>query len=78
MISVLSILLSPHRATRDSVSFILHGIWFENVPYFLTLSVYLVPHYSVDVQSVEDIQAAVNFASEKDLYLVVKNTGHSQ
>ncbi|KAK2757894.1 hypothetical protein FQN54_004300 [Arachnomyces sp. PD_36] len=36
-----------------------------------------VPHYSVDVHDVEDIQAAVKFASEKDLYLVVKNTGHS-
>lgn len=37
-----------------------------------------VPHYSVAVQSVEDIQKAIRFANEKDLYLVVKNTGHSQ
>ncbi|KAK5267219.1 hypothetical protein LTR96_007252 [Exophiala xenobiotica] len=36
----------------------------------------LVPHYSVNATSVADIQAAVRFASEKDLYLVVKNTGH--
>ncbi|ETI20394.1 hypothetical protein G647_08429 [Cladophialophora carrionii CBS 160.54] len=36
----------------------------------------LVPHYSVAATSVADIQAAVKFASEKDLYLVVKNTGH--
>lgn len=27
---------------------------------------------------IEDIQAAVKFASEKDLYLAVKNTGHDQ
>ena len=38
----------------------------------------LVPHYSVAATSVEDIQAAVKFASERDLYLVVKNTGHDQ
>lgn len=37
-----------------------------------------VPHYSVAARGVEDIQKAVKFASEKDLYLVVKNTGHSQ
>jgi hypothetical protein len=37
-----------------------------------------VPHYSVNATSVADIQAAVRFASEKDLYLVVKNTGHDQ
>ncbi|KAJ9614419.1 hypothetical protein H2200_002555 [Cladophialophora chaetospira] len=36
----------------------------------------LVPHYSVAATSVADIQAAVKFAAEKDLYLVVKNTGH--
>jgi len=36
----------------------------------------LVPHYSVNATSVADIQAAVRFASDKDLYLVVKNTGH--
>ncbi|KIX03880.1 uncharacterized protein Z518_07433 [Rhinocladiella mackenziei CBS 650.93] len=35
-----------------------------------------VPHYSVAADSVADIQAAVKFANEKDLYLVVKNTGH--
>ncbi|KAJ5161827.1 hypothetical protein N7492_007219 [Penicillium capsulatum] len=35
-----------------------------------------VPYYSVRAQSVEDIQASVRFASEKDLYLVTKNTGH--
>lgn len=37
-----------------------------------------VPHYSVNATSVADIQAAVRFASDKDLYLVVKNTGHDQ
>ena len=37
-----------------------------------------VPHYSVAAECVEDIQAAVKFASKKDLYLVVKNTGHDQ
>jgi hypothetical protein len=37
-----------------------------------------VPHYSVAAQSVEDIQEAIKFAYEKDLYLVVKDTGHSQ
>ncbi|BCS23428.1 FAD/FMN-containing protein [Aspergillus puulaauensis] len=36
----------------------------------------IVPYYSVRAQSVEDIQASVRFASEKDLYLVTKNTGH--
>ncbi|WEW60423.1 hypothetical protein PRK78_005909 [Emydomyces testavorans] len=36
----------------------------------------IVPHYSVSVNSVNDVQAAVKFASKKDLYLVVKNTGH--
>ncbi|KAF8244059.1 FAD-binding domain-containing protein [Wilcoxina mikolae CBS 423.85] len=36
-----------------------------------------VPHFSVAAQGVEDIQKAVKFASEKDLYLVIKNTGHS-
>ncbi|KAH8697409.1 FAD binding domain protein [Talaromyces proteolyticus] len=35
-----------------------------------------VPYYSVDARSVEDIQFSVNFARDKDLYLVVKNTGH--
>jgi hypothetical protein len=37
-----------------------------------------VPHYSVVATSVADIQAAVRLASDKDLYLVVKNTGHDQ
>lgn len=37
-----------------------------------------VPYYSVNAQNVQDIQASVKFASEKDLYLVVKNTGHDQ
>ncbi|KAI9840689.1 MAG: hypothetical protein M1837_001365 [Sclerophora amabilis] len=37
----------------------------------------LVPHYSVAAQEVNDIKAAVKFANEKDLYLVIKNTGHS-
>lgn len=37
-----------------------------------------VPHYSIAVQGVEEVQKAVNFANERDLYLVVKNTGHSQ
>ncbi|OAP54750.1 hypothetical protein AYL99_11198 [Fonsecaea erecta] len=36
----------------------------------------LVPHYSVAAKSVADIEAAVKFASDKNLYLVVKNTGH--
>jgi hypothetical protein len=42
------------------------------------LTVTLVPHYSVAAASVADIQAAVRFASDEDLYLVVKNTGHDQ
>ncbi|KAI9368655.1 hypothetical protein BJX61DRAFT_550263 [Aspergillus egyptiacus] len=36
----------------------------------------IVPYYSVRAESVEDIQAAVRFASRNDLYLVTKNTGH--
>ncbi|TFK66371.1 FAD binding domain protein [Pluteus cervinus] len=36
----------------------------------------LVPHYSVAAEAISDIQAAVRFAYEKDLYIVVKNTGH--
>ncbi|KAF1817328.1 FAD/FMN-containing protein [Eremomyces bilateralis CBS 781.70] len=36
----------------------------------------IVPKLSVDVQTVEDVQKSVNFAMEKYLYLVVKNTGH--
>lgn len=39
---------------------------------------WVVPYYSVRAQSVDDIQASVRFASEKDLYLVTKNTGHDQ
>jgi hypothetical protein len=37
-----------------------------------------VPYYSVRAESVEDIQASVRFASENDLLLVTKNTGHDQ
>lgn len=36
----------------------------------------LVPEYSVNASSTDDIQKAIGFASEKDLLLVVKNTGH--
>ncbi|KAJ5966459.1 hypothetical protein N7481_013173 [Penicillium waksmanii] len=36
----------------------------------------IVPYYSVGAQDIEDIQASVKFANEKDLYLVTKNTGH--
>lgn len=32
----------------------------------------------VRATSVEDIQASVKFANEKDLLLVTKNTGHDQ
>lgn len=35
-----------------------------------------VPQYSVNVSKIEDIQKAVVFASENDVLLVVKNTGH--
>jgi len=35
-----------------------------------------VPIIGVDVRTVEDIQAAVNFAVKQNLKLVVKNTGH--
>ncbi|EXJ69227.1 oxidoreductase [Cladophialophora psammophila CBS 110553] len=35
-----------------------------------------VPHYSVAATTVADIEAAIKFANEKHLYLVVKNTGH--
>ncbi|KAF5350794.1 hypothetical protein D9758_010350 [Tetrapyrgos nigripes] len=35
-----------------------------------------VPPYAVNVTSVQDIVEAVNFASEHNLRLVVKNTGH--
>lgn len=38
----------------------------------------VVPYYSVAVTSVDDIQKSVKFANKKNLYLVVKNTGHSQ
>jgi hypothetical protein len=37
-----------------------------------------VPYYSVRAEGVEDIQTSVKFASEKDLFLVTKNTGHDQ
>jgi FAD binding domain len=36
----------------------------------------LVAPISLDARHVKDIQAAVKFASEHDLYLTVKNTGH--
>ncbi|KAF4607956.1 hypothetical protein EYR40_000292 [Pleurotus pulmonarius] len=35
-----------------------------------------IPNIGVDAHSVEDVQAAVKFASSHDLRLVVKNTGH--
>jgi hypothetical protein len=44
----------------------------------LMLTSSTVPHYSVNATCVNDIQAAVRFAGEEDLYLVVKNTGHDQ
>ena len=36
----------------------------------------LVAQYSLNASSVEDIQAGVHFATKRNLYLVVKNTGH--
>ncbi|KAH2042236.1 hypothetical protein KXW51_000440 [Aspergillus fumigatus] len=36
----------------------------------------LVPYFSIRANSVEDIQKTVKFAGEKDLSLVIKNTGH--
>ncbi|KAL2869175.1 FAD/FMN-containing protein [Aspergillus lucknowensis] len=36
----------------------------------------IVPYYSVRAESAKDIQESVRFASEKDLLLVTKNTGH--
>jgi hypothetical protein len=36
----------------------------------------LVAQYSLNASSIGDIQAGVRFASEKNLYLVIKNTGH--
>ncbi|KAF2185562.1 FAD/FMN-containing protein [Zopfia rhizophila CBS 207.26] len=36
----------------------------------------LVASYSVRAESIEDIQASVKFAAKRNLYLVVKNTGH--
>lgn len=38
----------------------------------------LVPRYAVAAREVEDVQKAVRFAAERNLYLVVKNTGHDQ
>jgi hypothetical protein len=38
----------------------------------------LVPYFSIRANSVEDIQKTVKFAGEKDLSLVIKNTGHDQ
>lgn len=37
-----------------------------------------VAHYSVDARSAADIQTAVRFAYNRNLYLVIKNTGHDQ
>lgn len=42
------------------------------------LTLFIVPYYSVSARNIEDIQASVKFANEKDLYLVTKNTGHDQ
>ncbi|KAF7505684.1 hypothetical protein GJ744_000533 [Endocarpon pusillum] len=50
---------------------------FINTPRDAPCDAGLVPHYSVAVQGVEDVQKAVKFAHDRDLYLVVKNTGHS-
>lgn len=36
----------------------------------------LVADYTVKVSTVEDVQNAVQWATKKDLYLTVKNTGH--
>ncbi|PSN68612.1 FAD/FMN-containing protein [Corynespora cassiicola Philippines] len=36
----------------------------------------LVADMTVNASSVQDIQKAIRFAAEKDLYLVIKNTGH--
>jgi len=35
-----------------------------------------VPPIGVDIRKAEDAQAAINFAREKNLRLVIKNTGH--
>ena len=35
-----------------------------------------IPPICVDIRKAEDAQAAVNFAKEKNLRLIVKNTGH--
>jgi len=35
-----------------------------------------IPPIGVDVRTAEDAQAAVKFANQKNLRLVVKNTGH--
>ncbi|OJJ08593.1 hypothetical protein ASPVEDRAFT_47727 [Aspergillus versicolor CBS 583.65] len=52
------------------------GECFINTPIQAECDQGIVPYYSVRAESVEDIQASVRFASEKDLYLVTKNTGH--
>jgi hypothetical protein len=39
---------------------------------------FAVAEYSVAVNETSDIQKAIKFASEKSLYLVIKNTGHDQ
>ena len=36
----------------------------------------LVAQYSLNVSNIEDIQAGIRFAAERNLYLVIKNTGH--
>ncbi|KAF7588253.1 hypothetical protein BBP40_005975 [Aspergillus hancockii] len=52
------------------------GQCFINTPVGALCDQGLVPHFSVRAERVEDIQASVKFASEKDLLLVTKNTGH--
>jgi hypothetical protein len=39
---------------------------------------FAVAQYSVAVNEISDIQKAIKFASQKSLYLVIKNTGHDQ
>ncbi|KAE8371861.1 hypothetical protein BDV26DRAFT_298399 [Aspergillus bertholletiae] len=52
------------------------GQCFINTPTSAPCDQGLVPYYMVRAESVQDIQASVKFASEKDLLLVTKNTGH--
>jgi hypothetical protein len=37
-----------------------------------------VAEYTVNATGVDDIEAAIKFAGARNLYLVVKNTGHDQ